>query len=75
MLCTASKMVLIGTFEMPCAIQQTIACGGQEPCLRIVGDSVTRPCVQCREQCVSERIFGTRRIMGPRRQQRDETPV
>jgi len=61
--------------EMPYVIQETIACCGQQPCLRILRDSVTRPCVQCREQCVGERIFRTRWVVGTRRQQRDETPV
>jgi hypothetical protein len=66
---------VLSYLEMPRVIQQTIACGGQEPRRRILRNSITRPGVQGREQCVGERVFRSRQVARTHRKQRHETPV
>ena len=56
-------------------ISQAVARSRKEPCLRILRNAVARPCGQRGQQCVAQRVFSARDIVGARCEQRDKASV
>jgi hypothetical protein len=56
-------------------IHQAVARGRQKPSLRILWYAVARPCGQCGQERVCQRIFSARDIVRAHCEQRDEASI